>query len=70
MQQQMAALPSFRIKVKEAPFASVAIDFLGNLKIKVGRNASVDGAVLIITCMTTRCIQGVSKKNATQLRCL
>ena len=56
MQQQMAALPSSRIKVQEAPFASVAMDFFGNLKIKISRNASIDGAVLIVTCMTTRCI--------------
>ena len=56
LQQQMAALPSFRIKVREAPFASVAIDFFGNLKIKVSRNASINGAVMIVTCMTTRCI--------------
>ena len=56
LQQQMASLPSFRLQVKEAPFASVAIDFFGNLKIKVSRNASINGAVMIAGCMTTRCI--------------
>ena len=56
LQQQMGTLPSFRIRVKEAPFASVAIDFFGNLKIRVSRNASINGAAMIVTCMTTRCI--------------
>ena len=56
LQQQMGMLPSFRIKEQQSPFASVAIDFFGNLLIKQSRNVSVKGCVLIIACMTTRCI--------------
>ena len=52
----MGILPSFRIKEQQSPFASVAIDFFGNLLIKQSRNVSVKGCVLIIACMTTRCI--------------
>ena len=56
LQQQMGTLPSFRIIIRQAPFASVAIDFFGNLKIKQSRNVSVPGSVMIVACMTTRCI--------------
>ena len=52
----MESLPTFRIQPRIPPFTSVAVDFFGNLKIKQSRNESVNGLVLIITCMTTRCI--------------
>ena len=50
------SLPAFRIEPMMPPFTSVAVDFFGNLKIKQSRNVSVNGLVLIMTCMTTRCI--------------
>ena len=56
LQQQMGVLPSFRIQERKAPFASVAIDFFGNLKIKVTRNSSINGSAMIVVCMTTRCV--------------
>ena len=56
LQQQMGDLPEFRVPVQRAPFTSVAIDFFGFLKIKKSRNASVNGSVMIVACMKTRCI--------------
>ena len=56
LQQRMGALPSFRVQPRLAPFTSVAMDFFGHLKVKLSRNTSVDGSVLIITCATTRCV--------------
>ena len=56
LQQRMGDLPSFRIQPRTPPFTSVAIDFFGNLKVKLTRNTSVDGSVMIVTCCTTRCI--------------
>ena len=52
----MGILPTFRIKEGKAPFTSVAVDFLENLKIKLSRNCSINGTVAIVTCMTSRCI--------------
>ena len=48
----MGSLPPFRICERKAPFTSVAIDFFGNLQIKINRNTNIKGSV--ITCMTTR----------------
>ena len=56
LKQQMGILPSFRIQEQKAPFTSVAIDFLGYLRIKLSRNVNIKGSVMIVTCMTTRCI--------------
>ena len=56
LEQQMGILPSFRIEEHKSPFTSVAIDFFGNLRIKQSRNVSIKGSVMIVTCMTTRCI--------------
>ena len=56
LEQKMGSLPAFRIQSRMPPFTSVAVDFFGNLKIKQSRNVSANGLVLIITCMTTRCI--------------
>ena len=54
LEQKMGILPAFRIQPSIPPFTSVAVDFFENLKIKQSRNVSVNGLVLIITCMTTR----------------
>ena len=56
LQQQMGSLPSFRINERKAPFTSCALDFFGYIKIRLNRNTSVKGSVLLVTCMTTRCI--------------
>ena len=50
----MGVLPSFRIQEEKPPFTSVAVDFFGNLNMKQSRNVSIK--VMIITCMTTRCM--------------
>ena len=56
LEQKMRSLPAFRIQPRMPQFTSVAVDFFGNLKIKQSRNVIVNGLVLIITCMTRRCI--------------
>ena len=56
LNQQIGILPSFRIQEQKSPFTSVGIDFFGNLRIKQSRNISIKGSVMIVTCMTTRCI--------------
>ena len=56
LQQQMAVLPAFRVDPEKAPFSSVAMDFFGNLRVKLTRNICVDATVLINTCTTSRCI--------------
>ena len=55
-QQRMGALLSFRVQPRFAPFISKAMDFFGHLKVKLSRNTSIDGSVLIIICATTRCV--------------
>ena len=54
--QKMGNLPSFRVEVRKAPFTTEAIDYFGFLKMKQSRNVTINASVLIITCMTTRCI--------------
>ena len=56
LEQQMGQLPNFRIQVRMPPFTSVALDYFGNLKVKLTRNTSINGLVMIVTCCTTRCI--------------
>ena len=56
LHQRMRAIPSFRVQPRLAPFTSVAVDIFGHLKVKLSRNTSIDGSVLIITCATTRCV--------------
>ena len=56
LQQKMAVLPPFRTQECCIPFQSVAVDFFGNLKVKLTRNISTKTTVLIITCTTTRVI--------------
>ena len=56
LRQQMGILPSFRILEQKCPFTSVAVDFFGNLRIKLSRNIHRKGSVMIATCMTTRSI--------------
>ena len=56
LEQRMGQLPNFRVQVRMPPFTSVALDFFGNLKIKLTKNSSVNGLVMIVTCCTTRCI--------------
>ena len=56
LQQKMSDLPSFRAQDQCAPFAAVAVDFFGYLKVKLTRNSSANATVLIITCTTTRVI--------------
>ena len=56
LQQRMGDMPSFRIQPRKPPFTTVSMDFFSPLKVKVSRNASTSGSVLIVTCTTTRCI--------------
>ena len=56
LQQRMGELPNFRIQVRTPPFTAVAADFFGNLKVKMTRNTSINGVVMIVACCTTRCI--------------
>ena len=56
LNQQMGILPSFRVQEQKSPFTSVAVDFFGNFRIKQSWNISIKGSVMIVTCMTTRCI--------------
>ena len=56
LQQRMGVLPAFGIQPRIPPFTSVAIDFFGNLKIRLTRNTNVNGSVMLVTCTTTRCI--------------
>ena len=55
LDQQMGNLPGFRTEIRKAPFTSVAIDFFGFLKIKISRNVNINGSVMVVVCMTTRC---------------
>ncbi|XP_066941175.1 uncharacterized protein [Macrobrachium rosenbergii] len=54
--QQMGELPSFRGEPNSPPFSRVALDFFGPIKIKLTRNASTEGSIMIITCTVTRVI--------------
>ena len=56
LQQQMGNLPNFRVQVRNAPFASVAIDLFGYLNLRLSRNVVINGSVMIVACTTTRCI--------------
>ena len=56
LEQRMGQLPNFRIQIRTPPFTSVAVDFFGNLKVKLTRNSCINGFVMIVTCCTTRCI--------------
>ena len=56
LQQRMGALLSFRVQPRFALFTSTAMDFFGHLKVKLSRNTSIDGSVMIFICATTRCV--------------
>ncbi|XP_068246478.1 uncharacterized protein [Palaemon carinicauda] len=52
----MEELPSFRGEPYIPTFSRVALDFFGPIKIKLTRNASTEGSIMIITCTVTRVI--------------
>ena len=56
LEQRLAELPVERVQPETAPFLSVALDYFGFLKIKLTRNTVTDASVLLISCMTTRCV--------------
>ena len=55
MQQKMAPLPAFRLKM-EAPFYHCGVDVFGPFRVRYFRKAPVRKNLLLFTCMQTRAV--------------
>ena len=55
MEQKMADLPADRVKVGDAPFTNVGMDFFGPLIVKQGR-ANVKRYGVVFVCLASKAI--------------
>uniref|UniRef100_A0A0K2U868 Putative LOC100889806 [Strongylocentrotus purpuratus] n=1 Tax=Lepeophtheirus salmonis TaxID=72036 RepID=A0A0K2U868_LEPSM len=54
MVQQIGQLPDIRMAKEQSPFECTSVDHFGPLSVKVSRNRSVEGQVVIFSYLTSR----------------